>query len=158
MHEFFAHVAVRRAVAVGACSSMLITGGCATFTPTVQSSLINGGETRLLLTERGTLEMGTRIGPAVVAVDGRVRTVTDSSIVIALTQVLNRDGDTQVWTGEPLSVPVSYISGYRARHASAKRSLLLAAGLLTGAVAIALGFSAGSSGGGGRDQSGGTPR
>jgi hypothetical protein len=157
MNPFRSHRSRMSGAMIAGCS-LLITTGCAAFAPVDAASARSVGEARVLLTERGTLELGTRIGPSIVAVDGRIMTATDTSVVIAMSQVLSRSGETQVWTGEPLSVPLDYVRGYERRQSSVKRTLLLTAGLLAGAAIVGIGFNAGSSGSNGRDQSGGTAR
>lgn len=134
------------------------TTACAVYTPLDRNVVGTVREARIDLTERGTLELSPRIGAAVASVDGRVRTVTDSTLTIMLVQTVTRNGDTQQWLGEPLEIPLGYINGYRKRQSSAARSLLLGGGILLGVLGAGAAFAIGNSGSGVSGNGGGPPK
>jgi len=128
------------------------------YTPIDRNAARTAAEARIDLTERGTLELSPRIGAGVVSVDGRVRTVTDSTVEVALVQTVTRTGDSQQWLGEPLVIPLGYVTGFRRRQASTKRSLLLGGSILAGVLGAGAAFGIGNSGSGGNTGGGGTSK
>ncbi len=136
----------RRLVGLTVLGAMGLVSGCATYRPIDRTSAPTAGEVRLELTERGTLEMGPQIGAAIVSLDGRVISASDSAVKMTLNQVVNRSGGVQQWVGESVTIPASYINLYRKREPSALRSLALGAGLAGAAIGVALAFVAGNSG------------
>ena len=152
------NIRIRRLTAAVAVASLALTSGCATYTPLNRNEALSLGEARVDLNERGTLELATRIGSGAVSLDGKLQTATDTSIVIALVQTRNRQGDSQQWSGEQVTVPLSWISGYRQRQASAKRTSLLVASLVAVAAVVGAAFNAGSANSAGNGGGGGTPK
>ncbi len=150
---------LRRTTALLTCLSLATsTTACAVYTPLDRDAARSVGEARIDLTERGTLELSPRIGAGVVSVDGRVRTLTDSTVEVALVQTVTRSGDSQQWLGEPLVIPLGYVNRFLRRQPSTKRSLLLGAGVLAGVVLAGAAFAIGSSGSGGNTGGGGTSK
>jgi hypothetical protein len=126
--------------------------GCATYTPIAQRETPTAGEIRLLLTDRGSVELAAQVGPQVVALEGRVREMTDSTLRLSLSSVTTRTGDPTAWVGEPVTVPIAYVSSVQKREPSRSRSFLLAGAIATAVLVIGAGFvlvSNGTSGGGG---------
>lgn len=138
----------RRIICGVLLTSMMTASACATYRPINGPIAARGVDVRLDLTERGTLELGSLLGPSIIALDGQIRGVTDSTVRISVTQVLNRTGDAQVWTGEVVTVPVSFVNGVRKREASRSRTFLLTAAIVTGAILTGVAFKAGTSGNG----------
>ena len=155
----FPRLTLRRTTALLTWLSLATsTTACAVYTPLDRDGARARAEARIDLTERGTLELSPRIGVAVASVDGRVTTVTDSTLIVALVQTVTRNGDTQQWQGEPLVIPLGYISGYRQRQPSTARSLLLGGGILLGVLGAGAAFGIGNSGSGGNTGGGGTSK
>ncbi|HYW51528.1 MAG TPA: hypothetical protein VE861_13030 [Gemmatimonadaceae bacterium] len=148
----------RRVTAAVSCLSLLLTSGCATYTPLERNAALSLGEARIDLTERGTLELSTRIGAGAVSLDGRLQTATDTSLTVMLVQTRSRNGDTQQWSGEQVTVPLSWISGYRQRRSSPARTSLFVGALLAAVAVVGLVFNAGNSGSGGNGGGGVVPR
>ena len=138
----------RRIISGVLLASMVTATACATYRPIDRRIAARGIDVRLDLTERGTLELGSVLGPSIVSLDGQVRGVTDSTFRISVTQVLSRTGDAQVWTGEVVSVPAAFVNGFRKREASRSRTYLLTAAIVTGAILTGVAFKAGTSGNG----------
>jgi uncharacterized membrane-anchored protein YitT (DUF2179 family) len=146
-------LSARRAVALATMASFaLATSGCATYAPIAQREAPGAGEVRLLLTDRGSVELAAQVGPQVVSLEGRVREMSDSTLRLALSSVQTRTGDPTVWVGEPVTVPVAYVASFQRRQPSRSRTVLLAGAITATVVAIGAGFtliSNGTSGGGG---------
>lgn len=148
----------RRCILTVSTMSMFVISGCATYRPIDRNAAGALTEARVVLNERGTLELAPRIGPNAASLDGHLRNTTDTTIVIALTQIVTRGGDSQQWSGEALTVPLSWISGYRQRTSSAKKTSFLVGAIVAAVAAIGAAFAAGNSGSGGTNQNGGTPK
>lgn len=148
----------RRGILSVSTMSMLVVSGCATYRPIDRNAAGALTEARVVLNERGTLELAPRIGPNAASLDGHMRNATDTTIMIALTQIVTRGGDAQQWSGEELTVPLSWINGYQQRTPSAKKTSFLVGVIVAAVAAIGAAFAAGNSGSGGTNQNGGTPK
>ena len=145
----FSHSVLSRRLICGALvTSMATATGCATYRPVDRDTATGNIDVLLDLTERGTLELGSLVGPSIVSLDGRVRGHTDSSFTMSLTQVISRSGDAQVWKGEVILVPLRFANGFRKREVSRSRTYLLAAAIAAGAIVSGMAFKAGTSGNG----------
>ncbi|HYW50805.1 MAG TPA: hypothetical protein VE861_09375 [Gemmatimonadaceae bacterium] len=149
---------LRRTTALIACASLALTTACATYRPLDRNAAMALSEARVDLNERGTLELSTRVGTGAVSLDGRIESASDTSVVVALTQTRSRNGDTQQWSGEQVTVPLSWISGYRQRKAAVGRTSLFIGSLLAAVAIIGVAFTAGNSGSGTGGGGGVTPR
>lgn len=125
----------------------LLAASCTTFQPMPRDAVEGGALVRALLSQLGSAQLAPSIGPTVEAIDGVVRSISDTGVVFAMRGALRSSGAYAEWNGEPLFVQHAQIDRYeRAQHSKLK-SGLLATALVAAAVAIEEGFRSGGWGG-----------
>lgn len=88
--------------------------------------------------------LGPLLGQGASELKGKIESVTDSSVVLHVTEVTHVDGQTETWKGERASIPLREISSVATRRTSVARSVLLT-GALAGAVyLVGHGFGGGN--------------
>ena len=111
--------------------------GCYRSVPIAQPTIAPQTRVKLELTDRGSLELGPRIGNIIASVEGTVVESNDSTLTLALTLATDRRGIEATWRGEVVQFPRDYVARVSERKISKSRSWLLAAGIAAGALAAA---------------------
>lgn len=141
----------------GALMNVVVAAGiggmvaCQVYTPVVVSPATAGTEVRVTLSDQGTASLGNSLGYGAKFVEGRLTTLTDSTVGVAVTQVTRISGIDETWKGEAVTVPRSGITTIERRETSVTRSLLVAGAVVGGALLAAragTGSQVGSPGGG----------
>lgn len=88
------------------------------------------------LTDQGRVALGPSIGPAATRIEGLLDSRTDSAYVVKVESVVYMNGANNRWTNEPLTIRTDLVRDLRERKFSRSRSVLLAAGIVGGAVAF----------------------
>lgn len=91
------------------------------------------------LNDRGRLALGDTIGASAARVTGLVERGSDSAYVLRVTAVQYLNGQTNKWSGEPLTVRADLVGRARTRQYSRKRTWALGIGAAAAVVAFALG-------------------
>jgi len=127
---------------------LLILCGCYVNVP-VATTPAPGSRVHVALTDRGSVDLAQYLGRGVAGVDGRLIQSDDSSVSVAVSQVVFQSGDDQLWKGESVAIPRNAVATVQRRKLSFWRS-----GLIGGAVAAAAlligSRTGGSSSGGGK--------
>jgi hypothetical protein len=132
--------AYTRVVAVAVALSFFING-CATYVP-LGPRLASGPTTvRLSLTESGHTEALGSLGSQIVSLEGELRSVGDSIVIMAVSEIGRVAADNQTVPVQTVAVPVRLIERADRKKIMVGRSLLLAAAV-TGAV-VWIGLQAG---------------
>lgn len=105
-------------------------------------------ELRFTLTDLGSAELASQIGPRVESVDGRVHRATADTVVLAVTHTVARDGRETDWRGEPVTIATRQVATVRARRLSPTRTAIAAAVGVGAAVGVLLASRGSSSSGG----------
>ena len=92
----------------------------------------SSGTVRLSLTDAAHAENFGVLGSEVASVEGEVRTINDSSVTIAVSEVARTSADDDRFHGETAVIPSRYIGTIERKHVQVARSLLIA-GVLIGA-------------------------
>jgi hypothetical protein len=124
-----------------ALAASLIMAGCAAYTPVGVSVAPAAATVRLSLTNAARSESIGSLGSQIVTLEGKVRSVSDSTVSVTVTEVGRFAGDNESVRGQTVVVPVRLIDRAERKKFLVGRSLLLA-GAVTGA-AIWLGLQAG---------------
>jgi hypothetical protein len=106
--------------------SMPYLAGCYASMP-VRGTPQAGSRVVLDLNDRGRVALGDQIGPSAAAVEGEVASATDSSYSLRVRSVTYLNGQSNRWSGEPLTVPVSLVSQSTQRTFSRSRTAILGA-------------------------------
>jgi len=115
---------------------MLLTTACQTYTPVPAQGVAPGGRVRVRLTERGSADITPSVGPSARTIDGTVTSISDSAVVLSVTDLTRYNGQEEPWRGESVTVPRAGVADITVPKLSRSRSLLFAGGIILGAVAI----------------------
>jgi hypothetical protein len=88
------------------------------------------------MNDAGRTETLGPLGAQVTSVEGEVRSISDSAVTIAVSEVGRVSSDAEQFNGEPVTIPARYIGGIEQKHLEVARSLLLAGAILGGAIWI----------------------
>src|SRR6185295_1085379 len=112
---------------------------CYAYVPAPTGAARPGAEVRVELTREGTSDLAQYFGPRVVAVDGKLSSLSaDGAMLIAASTVQIVDGGRQRWTGEG-AVPVAsrYVTGVQLRTVDRRKTTI--AGVAIVAVLVTAG-------------------
>ena len=96
-------------------------------------------EVRVTLTEQGGLDFATRIGPRAQRLEGILGGMTDSSLTLSVRKVWRQGGIQDTYAGEQLVLSTGGFELVEKPRTSARRTALLAGGVIAGALLIARG-------------------
>lgn len=88
------------------------------------------------LTEAGMAASFGRVGSGAASMEGRLRSVNDSTLSLSVTQVTRSGGDDEARAGDDVTIARSQIASVERRQTSVPRSILLA-GAVVGAAFLA---------------------
>ena len=125
----------RRLVGVMIAGSLLC-GACSTYTSVAPALAPTSGTVRLSMNDAGRSETLGRLGAQVTTVEGEVRSITDSAVTIAVSEVSRVSTDAEPYHGVAVTIPSRYIGAIERKHVQVARSLLIAGAILGGAIWI----------------------
>jgi hypothetical protein len=134
-----------------------VSTACYRYVPNTSADLQVGEEVRVRLTSNGSVALQSLVGADVVAIDGRVTARTDTAYALSIGGTTKREGDSAVWSGEPVTVPRNAIAAVEHRVLNKKKTLLMSALGVAGAALIAVIVSAVSGSGSSSSDGGTTP-
>jgi hypothetical protein len=136
--------------------AVCLTAGCYNYQPLTAPSPVAGTYLAVTLTDAGSQELATYLGPSVFVVRGRYMGESEQgALLVSVSSVELQRGDDVSWSGETVALPNNDIASLEVRRLAKGRSLLLAGLGAGGVVATTLAFSLVGSGsqpnpGGGR--------
>jgi hypothetical protein len=136
----------------------VLGGACYRYTPIDLPSSALGAEVRVRLTDAGAITLAPLVGNRIELVDGRVSSIADTAVTLAVTGTTDRLGLETPWRGEQLIFPRATLAEFQGRSLDRRRSYVaggIAAGLMA---AVGIGFSITGNGGGGRTGGTGSPK
>jgi hypothetical protein len=128
--------------------SFLTAASCTTYTPIHGVEAAPGNNVRVRLSDKGAVDLAQRIGPRARQLEGTLKQVTDSSMVVSVRRVTREGGGEDAYDGQDISIPAQDIETAEASRTSVPRSILAAGGILASAFLVAKGagdISGGSS-------------
>ncbi|MEA2696564.1 MAG: hypothetical protein QOI66_835 [Myxococcales bacterium] len=125
----------RRLVGAIVASSLLCVA-CSTYSSITPALAPSSGTVRLSLNDAGRTETLAPFGKQVTSVEGKVRSVTDSAITIAVSEVSRASSDVEQYHGEAMTIPSRYVGVIERKHVQVARSLAIAGAILAGAIWI----------------------
>ena len=132
----------REAAAVVAGCSFFVA--CYAYSAIPAASAPNSGTVRLTLVPSSYSQSLGTLGSQIASVEGEVRSITDSSVTISVTEVGRATLDNEQFHGETVTVPKQSIAAVDRRHIDAARSLTLTGLIVGGALWIAASLGGGS--------------
>jgi hypothetical protein len=126
--------------------SFLAAVSCTAYTPIRGSDASPGYDVRIRLTDLGAVNLAPRIGPRARELDGTLREVTDTSLVLFVRRVVREAGGEDSYGGEDLPLKSADFESVEASKTSVPRSIL-AAGAVLASVFLAAKGAGDASGG-----------
>jgi len=133
---------------------LVFAAGCYQYVPVNHAGLAPATPVSVDLSSRGTVNVASKIGDNVVAVEGNVTEANESSLTIALLAVRRRgQNDVATWNGESITLSSGDIDEVRQRQLSRSRTAVASTALtaasvgLVVAIAKATGTASGTVGG-----------
>jgi hypothetical protein len=114
---------------------MGMASGCYVYTPVAGEPTL-GDRFELDLNDRGRVGMGDKIGTAASKIEGTLKPGSDSAYHLSVISVEYLNGQSNKWTGEPLTVAREFVSEVKQRQFSRSRTFLTAAAIAIGVVAF----------------------
>lgn len=138
-----------------ASASFLTTTSCTAYTPIHGVEATPGNDVRLSLSDKGAVDLAPKIGMRARQLEGTLRQVTDSSMVVSVRRVVREDEGQDTYDALEITIPTQDIETAETSKTSVPRSILAAGGILASAFLAAKGAGDLSGGGSGRNPSGG---
>jgi hypothetical protein len=119
---------LRKLLALSGAAGLALDTACFTYGPAMTSPPPPGAEVRVQLNSEGTTELARYLGPRVIAVDGKLSSVSsDGAMMIAAVWVQMADGARQRWTGEDVvAFPRGYLTSVQLRTLDGRKSTIAA--------------------------------
>ena len=113
-----------------------ILAGCYTYTPIATLQPEPGTNLSLVLSDEGRTQSVRQVGPYAMRIEGSLVQATSDDLTLAVSDVVDVRGTHSKWTGEPVSLPRSYVLMTYQKKFSGSRTALLAAAAVGGIVAL----------------------
>jgi len=94
---------------------------------------------RVTLTDQGTIDVAPRIGMRAETLEGVLESVSDTSLALSVRKVSREGGIEDSYAGEPLTLMRRDYESVATGRTSVSRSLLLAGGIIAGALLLGRG-------------------
>ena len=131
---------------------LLLPLGCTVYTPIRGVEASPGYDVRVRLSDRGALDLVSKIGPRAEQLDGTLKSMTDSTLAISVRRISRVGGVDDKYEGMDLTLAREDIETIEKSTTSIPRSLFTAGAVIASALLVARG--AGDASGG---KSGGPP-
>jgi hypothetical protein len=128
--------------------SFLTAAACTAYTPIHGVEAVPGNNVRVRLSDKGAVDLAQRIGPRARQLEGTLKQVTDSSLMVSVRRVTREGGGEDTYDGQDISIPSQDIETAESSKTSAPRSILTAGAILASVFLVAKGagdISGGSS-------------
>jgi hypothetical protein len=132
-----------------------VTVSCTVYTPVRGVEAAPGRDVRLRLSDKGAVDLASKIGPRARQLEGTLRQVTDSSMVVSVRRVSREDQGQDTYDSLEITIPSQDIESAETSKTSVPRSLLAAGAIIASAFLVAKGAGDLSGGGSGKQPSGG---
>lgn len=129
--------------------TLATTGACYNSLPLQSFPPAVGNDLMAMLTDAGSAEMASVVGPKVTGLSGRYLGLAGDTLLLSVKTVIKRDGNQEFWRGEQVGVARSNVANLSRRQFSRARSgvivgIVVAA--LVGLTSIVISANAGSTG------------
>ncbi|HEX9607734.1 MAG TPA: hypothetical protein VF962_10920 [Gemmatimonadaceae bacterium] len=135
--------------------SFLTIASCTSYTAIHGIETAPGNNVRVRLSDKGAVDLVQSIGPRARQLEGTLKQVTDSSMVVSVRRVTREGGGEDTYDGQDISIPSQDIETAEASRTSVSRSILAAGGILASALLVARGAGDISGGSSNRPPTGG---
>ncbi len=112
------------------------TGACYTSQPLETFPPAVGNDLVAMLTDTGSAQMASVVGPRVTGLTGRYLGQSGDTLLLSVKTVIKRDGNEEFWKGEQVGVPHAIVSSLSRREFSSVKSGAIVAGVIAAVVGI----------------------
>ena len=123
-----------------ALALLLAIPGCYRLAPLETDVPDAGTEVRLALTDAGSVQLASQVGPRIEALEGRALEVSDSALVLAVSSTFNRSGVEMPWNSERVRVPLGAIDYIRKRELDHRKTWLVSGASVVGLFLVSRAF------------------
>lgn len=127
---------------------VLLVPGCYRYQPLETPTPAAGTRVVADLTNAGTLELASQIGPGIASLRGAVVECDQEALLIALSSVLGRNEQETFWSGEQVRIPRTAVARVQQRRFALGKSFLFGGTVVGGLLAAVRAFQGDGSGGG----------
>ena len=124
-------------------AALLICCGCQHYIDLGAGAPIPGGDARLTLSDHGAAVSYGAIGSGVRQMEGKIQSVDDTAIAIAVTSITRQLGYDETWPGATVSIPRRDVTRIEARHLSISRTLATLGGFIAASLAVSSAINGG---------------
>jgi hypothetical protein len=136
--------------------SILLVGGCYSYRSLEGPTPALGTQVAADLTDAGSLQLASQIGPGITRVRGEVVESQPEALFLALSSVLGRNEQETFWSGEQVRIPLITVARVQQRRFALGKTVLFGGTVVGGLLAAIKAFE-GSGNGGGLSGGGGGP-
>ena len=115
---------------------VLFLCGCYSYRNTAVSDARLMAPVRVQLTEAGSQEITSQVGPRGTMLEGVLTEKSESSLIFGLTALTRANGVEETWHGERVTIPMASVSRMQLRKFSPLNTSLFIAGLLAGGLLV----------------------
>ena len=123
----------RRAVGL---ITLATTGACYTSLPMESFPPAVGNDLVAMLTDTGSAELASVVGPRVTGLSGRYLGLAGDTLLLSVKTVIKRDGNEEFWKGEQVGIPRADVASLSKRRFSSVKSGVIVGGVVAALVAI----------------------
>jgi|KBSMisStaDraftv2_1062788.scaffolds.fasta_scaffold1327629_1 hypothetical protein len=133
---------------------LLVCCACQHYIDMGAAAPVPAGDARLTLSDHGSSVQYGAIGSGVRQVEGKIQSVDDSTIAIAVTGVARQMGFNETWPGATVKIARSDVTRVESRKLSMPRTLVTIGGFIAGGLAVTSAINGGESTSSGLKKSG----
>jgi hypothetical protein len=126
----------------------LLVSGCYSYQPLETPTPAPGTQVAADLTDAGSLELASQIGPGVSSLRGAVVEYDRDALLLALSSVMGRNEQETFWKGEQVRIPHTTVARLHQRRFALGKSFLFGGTVVGGLLAAVSAFQGDGSGGG----------
>jgi hypothetical protein len=134
---------------------LVVAVSCTVYTPVHGVEAVPGHDVRLSLTDKGAVDLAPRIGPRARTLEGTLRQVSDSSMLVSVRRVTREDQGQDTYDALEITIPSQDVETAETSKTSVPRSVLTAGAIIASAFLVAKGAGDLSGGGGSKSPPGG---
>lgn len=134
---------------------VLLVAGCYSYHPLENPAPASGTQVAADLTDSGSLELASQVGPGIMSVRGEVVESNHDALLLALTSVLGRNEQETFWRGEQVKIPLTVVMRVQQRRFAPAKSILFGGAVIGGLLMAVKAFEGDGNAGGGPGSGGG---
>jgi hypothetical protein len=133
----------------------LLVAGCYSYHPLESPAPASGTPIAADLSDAGSVEMASQIGPGATTVRGEVVKSDSAGLLLALRSVLGRNEQETFWNGEQVRIPLTTVARVQQRRFALGKTILFGGAVIGGLLGAIRAFEGDGGGGGGPGPGGG---